>query len=225
MPDLLKIVIDGGWMMVPLLACSVVAFSVVFERAWAFYKNSKVDARELRAQVHSLVRENRVRDAALLCSTTPGPISAVLLSGLQAYERHRPLTQDTREITDIMDKAMSDYTEHALAAVEKRLYILQTIGNSAPLLGMLGTVIGMIMSFEELGLSGGVSGENAGKVAVGIAVALITTGVGLFIALCAVIPFNWFTSRADQIELEIEESRAQLIDFIATQMEVTRKDL
>lgn len=220
MPDLLKICIDGGWMMVPLVALSIIGFTVVFERGYAFYRNAQVDVRGLRARVFDLLRGERVEEAATLCDSTPHPVSAVLLAGLQAYQRHKPFATSVQDLTSVMEKAMDDYAEHALSAVEKRLYVLSTIGTAAPLLGMLGTVIGMIMTFEELEQSAGTA--STAELAGGIAVALITTGAGLFIALCATIPYNWFTTKADEIDLLIDESSTDLLDLVATQIEGAR---
>ncbi|MEE3219547.1 MAG: MotA/TolQ/ExbB proton channel family protein, partial [Planctomycetota bacterium] len=118
-------------------------------------------------------------------------------------------------LTAVMKEAMRDYTAHAMSAVEKRFPVLQTVGNAAPLLGMTGTVVGMITAFAGMAESG-VSNE---AVSAGISEALITTAAGLIIALIAVVPLNYFTAVADKIELEIEESSAELLEFVATRIE------
>jgi len=139
----------------------------------------------------------------------------VLLAGLQAYAKHRPINQRPESVTAVMEKSMDDYTLHALSAVEKRLPVLSTIGNIAPLLGMTGTVLGMIVAFDGM-MAGGVSNE---AVAGGIKEALITTAAGLIIAVMAVVPYSYFTTQADAVELAIEEARAELLDFVATEVE------
>jgi biopolymer transport protein ExbB len=88
MIDLLGNIIKGGYMMIPLMACSVVALAVVMDRGIAFWKYNSVDTRLLRAQVRELLRQRKISDAALLCSQTPGPVAAVMLIGIQAYERY-----------------------------------------------------------------------------------------------------------------------------------------
>jgi len=214
---MLELIIQGKIMMIPLLACSVLALAVIFDRAKAFAENRKVDTRALRSRVLGLLGEGNLDDAALLCANTPGPVSAVLLAGLQSYAKHKPVNERPESLIAIMDKAMEDYTKHAISAVEKRLAVLSTIGNAAPLLGMTGTVTGMIASFGELAAAGGL--EAGGKVAQGISEALITTAAGLMIALVAVIPYNIFTSMADKIDLEIEEATSELLEFVATRVE------
>ena len=163
----------------------------------------------------TLLAEDRVDDALTLCAGTPSPVSAVLLVGLQAYERIRQVGGNAESIRSIMGKAMEDYSSHALNAVEKRLNVLSTVGNSAPLFGMTGTVTGMIASFDALQKMG----MDAGAVASGISEALITTAAGLIIALIAVIPYNIMMSSSEKIALEIEESSSELVDFLAMRAE------
>ncbi len=213
---MLETIVKGSWLMIPLVVCSVLATAVLIDRIMAFWANAKVDTRALRANVLSLLAEDRVTDAAVLCANTPGPISAVLLTGVQSYAKHKALGAKTVELTNIMEKAMDDYALHAMSGVEKRLNVLSTIGTAAPLLGMTGTVTGMIAAFSEL------QGGDQATVANGIAEALITTAVGLIIAVWALIPHSVFTSMADNIDLAIEESSSELLDFVATRVESAR---
>jgi len=209
---MLQLLIDGGPMMVPLALCSILTVAVLIDRGLAFYGHSKTDTRALRATVLGLVGEDRVDEAAALCANTPGPISAVLLAGLQSYAKHRPLASRLESLLAVMEKAMSDFTQHAMNAVERRFAVLATVGSAAPLFGMTGTVTGMIASFGALSAAG----VEASGVASGIAEALITTATGLLIALAAVIPYNVFTAMSNRIELEIDEACSELLDRIAT---------
>jgi len=210
---MLKHILEGGPMMLPLLVCSILTLAVVFDRALAFYRYSRIDNRTLRAKILELLREGRFREAATICASTPGPVSAVLLAGLQSYVRHESIRDRSQSITTVVEKAMEDYTLHALSAVEKRLNVLSSVGNVAPLLGMTGTVTGMITAFAAMAGAGGV---DAVVVAAGIAEALVTTAAGLLIAIAAVIPFNYFTAIIDRITLDIEEASSEMIDFVAT---------
>ena len=209
---MLRLLIDGGSMMVPLLACSILTLAVLFDRGYAFYLHSKTDTRALRARALELVRDDRVDEAAALCAGTPSPVSAVLLIGLQSYKRHREITPRTESLMAIMEKAMDDYAQHAMSAVEKRFNVLVTVGSAAPLFGMTGTVTGMIASFGAMSAAG----VEASGVAAGISEALITTAAGLLIALAAVIPYNVFLSMSERIDLEIGETSSGLLDFVAT---------
>ena len=213
---MLEIILKGKFMMVPLLACSVLALGVLIDRAWAFWIDRKTDSRALRARVLSLLEEGKVREAAHVCAATPGPISAVLLTGLQSYDKHRALTNRASSITSVIEKAMEDYSQHAMSAVEKRFTILSTIGSAAPLLGMSGTVLGMINAFTKIKEQAAMNPE---LVAGGISEALITTAAGLLIGLGAIVPYSIFSSMADRLSLEIDETTAELIDFVAVRIE------
>ena len=215
--DLLETLIKGRAMMIPLLACSVIALAVVLDRMVAFYNNSKVDVPALQSYLMRLLREHKVKDAAVLCANTPSPVSAVLLTGLQSYMKLEKRTSENTRIT--VGQAMEDFLRQSIGTVEKRLWILATIGTVAPLLGMTGTVTGMINSFQNLAEA---SGVDAGKVGIGISEALITTAAGLIIALFAVIPYSYFTSISDKTELDIEEASAQMLDLLAVEVDAEK---
>lgn len=209
---MLVYLIQGGPMMIPLLICSIAAIAVLIDRLVAFRAYNKIDNRALRAEIMTLMQENRVRDAKNLCAATPGPVSAVLLAGIQAFEKVKALGGSPESLRMIVAKSMEDYAPHAINAVESRFNILSTVGNSAPLFGMTGTVTGMIKSFGALAEAGSL---DAGVVGAGISEALITTAAGLIIALVAVIPYNIFMGITERIGLEIEESASELVDLVA----------
>jgi len=211
--SLLETLLQGRIMMIPLIVCSVLALAVFLDRFMAFYKNRKVDVRALRSQLARLLREHKVREAALLCATTPGPISAVLLAGLQSYIKLQKKTPENTRIT--VGQAMDDFSRQSIGMVEKRLWMLATIASAAPLLGMTGTVTGMIKSFKQLADKG----ADAGAVGVGISEALVTTATGLIIALAAVIPYSFFVSISDRIELEMEEAAGETLDLLVTEVD------
>ena len=203
-------------MMVALALGSIVGFAVLLDRYLAFRANSKVDTRALRAKVLSLLAVGDVKQAAVVCTHTPGPVSAVLLAGLEAYERHKEFSSRPEAISVIMKEAMDEYMTHAMGAVDKRLYLLATIGNVAPLLGMAGTVTGMIKAFAGVAKAGAIS---PGVVAGGISEALITTAAGVVLAIVMVVPYHIFMNMGEQVHLEIEEAVAEVLEFVATQLE------
>lgn len=208
---MLEYIIKGGPLMVPLLAESVLALGVTIDRAIAFHRDARVDTRTLRAKVLRLLRDGQPDAAADLCASTPGPVAAVLLAGIQAYAKHVVLTQRAETLRPLVEDALEDYMFTAMRAVEKRLNLLAFIGNSAPLFGMTGTVTGMIKSFSAIAGAGALEG---GVVAAGISEALITTAAGLLIAMGGVIPHHYFMSRTDQIEQALHEAAAELLDFV-----------
>ena len=203
-------------MMVALALGSLVGFAVLIDRYLAFRANAKIDTRALRAEVLSLLAENKVAEAAAVCASTPGPVSAVLLAGFEAYQRHKEFTSRPEAISVIMKEAMEEYMTHAMGAVDKRLYLLATIGNVAPLLGMAGTVTGMIKAFAGIAAAGAIS---PGAVAGGISEALINTAAGIVLAIVMVVPYHIFMNMGEQIHLEIEEAAAEVLECVSTEME------
>jgi len=210
---MLETIVKGRMMMIPLMICSVCALTIVIDRLWAFWLNSRIDTRALRAQIIKLLRQGDIKGAALLCASTPSPVSAVLLAGLQAFLKLDRKTPENLRMT--VGEAMEDHAFHSMSSVRKRFWVLSTVANAAPLFGMAGTVIGMIRSFDKLAEAG----LDAGAVGAGISEALITTAAGLLIALAAVIPFNLFCSMAETVELEIDEASAEMLEFLAQHTE------
>lgn len=209
---MLPIIIQGKYMMIPLMALSLVSIAVIIERYSAF-KAATVDTTALRAEVLALLRNGDVRQAIVLCSNTPGPVSAILLVGLRKYEKMVEMGKDMDAIDALVTKAMTDYAPHIVEVLENRLNILALVGTISPLLGMTGTVTGMINSFKSIVEAGNM---DATMVAGGIAEALITTAGGLIIAIPAVVMYNIYTRKVERFVLEIEEAATKLVDFVTT---------
>lgn len=211
---MLEQILKGGWMMAPLLICSLVSLAVVYERWMAFRANRKIDTRSMRSKVLACLRAGNPDGALAECATTGGPVAAVLLVGLRSYVQLRAKKENSETMRMVVGQVMEDYSLQAMGVVNRRLDVLTTIGTAAPLLGMTGTVTGMITSFAGM-MEAGNSGSG-GAVAGGIAEALITTAAGLLIALSAVIPQSVFNRWSDEIELEVEEAGADFLEFILT---------
>jgi biopolymer transport protein ExbB len=208
---MLEHLLKGGPMMIPLMICSLVSLAVVYERFVAFRSNRQVDTHSLRAKVLAHLREDDPEAAIAECSSTGGPVASVLLVGLRSYVQLRAKNESSESTRMVVGQVMEDYSLQAMGVVNKRLDILTTIGTAAPLLGMTGTVTGMIVSFKAMAALGG-----SADVAEGISEALVTTAAGLVIALAAVIPQSVFNRWSDEIELEIEEATADCLEFILT---------
>ena len=212
---MLETILNGGPLMVPLMACSLVSLAVVYDRWMAFRANRQIDTRALRSKAMAHLRANDIAAAISECESARGPIASVLLAGLRSYQQLREKGESTETMRMVVAQVMEDYEAQAMSVVNKRLDVLTTVGTAAPLFGMTGTVTGMIASFSGLAEAGSISGSG-GAVAAGISEALVTTAVGLIIALCAVIPQSVFNRWSDEIELEIEESTTDLVEFILT---------
>lgn len=208
-------ILKGGPLMIPLMLCSLVGLAVVYDRWMAFRANRKVDTRSLRTKIITRLRANDIAGAISECEAARGPIASVLLAGLRSYKQLLGKNESAETMRLVVGQVMDDYSAQAMSIVNKRLDVLTTIAMAAPLLGMTGTVTGMIASFAGLAEAGSVGG-GGGAVAAGIAEALITTAAGLLIALAAVIPQSVFNRWSDEIELEIEEGTSELVEFILT---------
>lgn len=208
-------ILKGGPLMIPLMLCSLISLAVVFDRWFAFRENRRIDTRSLRSKVLARLREHNIAGAISECEAARGPVASVLLAGLRSYQQLRGKNENAETMRLVVGQVMEDYSAQAMSVVNKRLDVLTTIGMAAPLLGMTGTVTGMIASFDGLAEAGSVGG-GGGMVAAGIAEALITTAAGLLIALSAVIPQSVFNRWSDETELEIEEGTSEFVEFILT---------
>jgi biopolymer transport protein ExbB len=204
-------IIQGGPLMAPIMGCSLVSLAVVFDRWCAFRENRRIDTRSLRSKVLNHLRAGDIDAAVSECGATGGPIASVLLAGLRSYQQLHQKNETSETMRLVVGQVMEEYSAQALSVVNKRLDVLTTIGTAAPLLGMTGTVTGMIFSFSSLASAGG-----GGEVAAGIAEALITTAAGLLVALSALIPQSIFNRWSDEIELEIQETNSEIVEFILT---------
>jgi biopolymer transport protein ExbB len=191
---------DMGFMRWPLGACLVLGIIVII---WKFFdlmaKTSRT--RKILGEVNQLLAEQRIDDAMAVCQESDSPASNILYAGLE--RRH--------EGTDRIMKAIENQGLLELSKLEKGLVILATLMNVAPLLGFLGTVIGMIIAFQSIEAAGEV---EATLVAGGIKVALLTTAAGLTIAIPVSIAHNYFISRIDSLVIDMEESAQKMIDTI-----------
>lgn len=189
----------GGIVMWPLLFFSLATIVVFIERLITYHR-LKVNTRTLLMQVRKALLEDRNADLAVkVCEKHRGPVSAVLKAGILKYGKSKEEIEKTIEAAAVYE----------MARIEKRLMWLATSANVSPMLGFLGTVTGMIKSFDALakvGLS------NPGLVAAGISEALITTAFGLFIAIPAQIFYNYFMSRVNKFVHDIEASANILME-------------
>ena len=194
--------------MVPILILSILAIAVIIDRIRVFRLTAKNPSRLLDGIIAQL--ENGDTDNAIeLCREEKGPIAAVLVTGLTRFDRLMRAGKNMAEIEVGVNKSIADYSQHVIESLEKRLNLLTMIASVSPLLGMTGTVTGMISSFGSMS-----SGLDASQVSTGISEALVTTATGLIVAIPAVIAYNIFAKKVDHVVLEIEETATQLIDYI-----------
>ena len=208
--------IAGGIFMWPILILGVVALAVIIERYRALLMlNSK--AEDLRRKVRELLEADRVEEALNLCDREHGPVPAILAAGLRKYLVADRLGYAAAKIEEQVIKGMDDYSVHVVAAMERHLPILATVSSAAPMIGFLGTVQGMVLSFADIVAK---MGEVNIVVAAadGIMVSLLTTVLGLVVGIPAFIAFNYFNSVVNEFILNVEESSAELIEAVTMQL-------
>jgi len=201
--SLLQIFADGGIFMYPLVLCSLLAFGVIIAKAytlWAAHRKS----REILQRVGELGKQGKLDEAIRLAADTPGPVAAILLSGLRRVYERNASGKD-------VEKAVKTTGAIELGFLERGLIVLATISNVAPLLGFLGTVAGMISAFGAIAEAGQV---EASLVAGGIKVALITTAAGLVIAIPVNIGYNFFVTRIDKLIEDMEEGSTAVLELV-----------
>jgi len=193
-----QLFIAGGNFMWGLLAAAILALAVILERAFTLAK-ARTNTRRLIGSVITTLRSDGVNEAAQVCERTRGPIAAILHSGLLRAERG----------PEAVEKAIETSGTIEMAFLERGLVALSAVANTAPLLGFLGTVSGMISAFEAIANADNV---NAKLVASGISEALITTASGLIIAIPASLGHSFFLSIIDRFIIEMEETSAELVE-------------
>ena len=217
----MKYMLAGGLFMWPILLLGVLALGVIIERFRALLMlNTR--AEQLRADVRQLLENDQVEEALNRCDREQGPVPAILGAGLRKYLVARRLGYDAAKIEEQVIKGMDDYSVHIVAAMEKHLPILATVASAAPMFGFLGTVAGMVTSFDDIVKTMG-QVNIVEAAASGIMVSLLTTVLGLIVGIPAYMMFNYFTSVINAFVLDVEESAAELIESVTLQLALADK--
>ncbi len=191
---------DLGIMGIPLASCIVVGFIVIVWKAFdLFTKSSKT--KKILAEVDGLLEDHRIDEALEATRNSDAPAARILYAGMDRQE----------EGTERVMKAIENQGLIELSKLESGLVWLATLTNVAPLLGFLGTVIGMIIAFQSIEAAGEV---EATLVAGGIKVALTTTAAGLIIAIPVSVGHNYFVARIDSLVIDMEESAQKMSDML-----------
>jgi biopolymer transport protein ExbB len=189
----LSIVFSGGWsgilIMVSLILLSLLAVYLIVEQAM-FLRRQNIAPQDLGEGVKQLLAQGKVKDADTLCRSKPCPLAFVLVSGIAEIEFGWPA----------VEKALEETLAEQAARLYRKVEYLSVIGNIAPMLGLLGTVTGMILTFREVAISEGTAG--AGDLAQGIYSALVTTVAGLVIAIPGLAAFAVLRNRIDELIAE-----------------------
>lgn len=199
----------GGAIMWPILLCSIVAFAIVVER-FLHLRKEQIDTKTFMEQISKSLKRNRVMEALELCERTAGPIAVILRAGILKHDRTRA---EIRE-------AIEDASIHEVPRLERNLPVLATIAHISPLLGLLGTVTGMVAAFQVIqSKATSVNPVNPGDLAGGIWEALLTTVFGLAVAIPTYVAYNYLVSRVDGFVLDMERSATDLLNILGEKRE------
>lgn len=195
-----ELVKAGGWLMLPIIASSVVAFAIVIERLWAL-RRGRVVPRRLLLEIWHWLKAGKLDDERIEVLREGSPLGRVLASGLVNRNHSR----------EVMKEGIEETGRHVAHELERYLNTLGTIASITPLLGLLGTVVGMIEVFSVITDVGvGSPGELAG----GISKALITTAAGISVAVPALIFYRYFHGRVDELVMEMEQEAVKLVEVV-----------
>lgn len=201
---MLQYMIEGSFFMWPIWACSVVTLAVVLER-WSALREAEIDADELFADVGARLEDGDLDGAIAAADDRPGPVAETVAVGLRKYGHLAALGKDRESLETGVERAMEGHLVHVAEFTDRNMPLLATMASATPLLGMLGTVVGLIEAFADI-----LAKPN--EVSGGISVALYTTAAALIVAVPATIIFNMFNARAGRFVARVASAGDELVE-------------
>lgn len=202
--NLWQIFLAGGPVMWPILLCSVFGFAIIIEKAVHLYK-IRIDAQKFLSEILDKMKHHQVKEALELCDNTKVPVSRILKAGILKYDRKR----------EEIKEAIEDASLYEVPRLEKNLTALATIAHISPLLGLLGTVTGMVKCFQTIQAKAtSFHPVSPGDLAGGIWEALLTTVAGLVVAIPTFVVYNYLVSRINSAVLDMEKAATELVNFL-----------
>jgi biopolymer transport protein ExbB len=199
-----QIFLKGGPLMWPILLCSVFALAIIIERIW-YMRKIQIDTRQFLNRILDKMKRHQIKEALEICEMRRNPISRILKAGILKYDRGR---QQIKE-------AIEDAALYEEPHLEKNMTALATIAHISPLLGLLGTVVGLVRCFQVIqAKSTTLQPVSPGDLAGGIWEALLTTVAGLIVAIPAFVVYNYLVSRINNFILEMEKASTELVNFL-----------
>ena len=199
-----QVFLAGGPVMWPIFLCSVFALAIILEKFWYLHKIS-IDTQEFLKRILDKMKHHDTKEALSICDNTKSPIANILKAGILKYDRPRPQ----------IIEAIEDASLYEIPKIEKNLNALATIAHVSPLLGLLGTVTGMVRCFQTIQAKAtSFHPVSPGDLAGGIWEALLTTVAGLIVAIPTFIAYNYLVSRINHFILEMEKASTELVNFL-----------
>ena len=197
---MLEILIKGGWLMVPIIVCSIISLAIIGERFWSL-SSKKILPSDLVSSVWKLHKANQLDKSKIQSLSLSSPLGRVLAAGIVNQSHGR----------EIMRESIEEVGSQVAHELEKFLNSLGTIASITPLLGLLGTVIGMIKVFAAITAHG--VGDPA-VLAEGISQALITTASGMSVAIPSLMFYRYFRGKVDELVINMESEALKLVEMM-----------
>ena len=199
-----QVFLAGGPVMWPILLCSIFALAIILEKFWHLNK-IRIDTQKFLSDILDKIKRHEIKEALQICDKTNSPISHILKAGILKYDRTR----------EQIKEAIEDASLYEVPKLEKNLSTLATIAHISPLLGLLGTVTGMVRCFQTIQAKAtSFHPVSPGDLAGGIWEALLTTVAGLIVAIPTFVAYNYLVSRVNNFILEMEKASTELVNFL-----------
>ena len=191
----------GGAIMYPIILGSVFALAIVIERIFHLHR-AQIDTEKFLLGIKNILKKGNIVEAVSICDDTPGPVAHILKAGIMKHDRSK----------DEVKEAIEEAGLHEVPRLEKNLNVLITIAHIEPLLGLLGTVTGMIRCFMQIEKLAGI--VNPSDLAGEIWEALITTAAGLVVAIPAYVAYHYLVARVEGLVMDMERSANHLVKIL-----------
>ncbi len=199
---ILRYFTEGNTILFIIAGCSLLAMTVFFERLFHLRK-AEVNTNKLIISLRKAIEEHNIIEGVRICEETGGAVANIVKAGLIRYERPREEIESGMEIAGVNE----------IASLEKNAKILSIIAHIAPLIGLLGTVLGFIQAFSEMRISG-LMDISTTRVGEAMEYALVTTAAGLVVAIPTVVAYNYLVSRVKGVVLEIQTTSSEVVDLL-----------
>lgn len=203
---MITLIFKGGFMMIPIIGASILGLAIFIER-YKSLKTNKAESGKHLKEIRTLLEAGQIKEAYQFCLGNVSSIANILKGALKNYERSHV---DIKESVQNIGKLEAN-------RLEQNLGYLYTTATLAPLMGFLGTVLGMVKAFQKIEALGG--GVNATVLAGGIWEALITTVAGLVVSIPLLIAYNYLAIKVDNFVIELEENSIDMMDLVLTNKE------
>ncbi len=193
-------VVKGGVLMIPIALCSIIALAIFLERLWTL-RRSRVIPRDFLIEIEDLIRREKIPEAVTRCRKDNSSMANIIVAGIRNFGKRR----------EIVKESIEEIGRREAATLERYINVVGTIAAISPLLGLLGTVVGMIKAFNVISIQGV---GNPSSLAGGISEALITTAAGLVVAIPTFVLYRYLANKADALIVEMEEHSIRMVDLL-----------